>query len=65
MSAYVLVFAHRYYAVTDENGVYQIPNIPAGSYTVTAWHEVLASVSRQVTIPDGGNAELNFTLDKK
>jgi plastocyanin len=65
MSAYVLVFGHRYYAVTDETGAYQIPNIPPGSYTVTAWHEVLASASRQVTITEGGLAELNFTLDKK
>ena len=28
MSAFILVFAHRYFAVTDEDGRYRIDNVP-------------------------------------
>ena len=34
MSAFVLVFAHRFYAVTDEQGHYRIEGVPPGTYTV-------------------------------
>jgi hypothetical protein len=31
MSAFILVFAHRYFAVTDEEGRCHIDNVPPGS----------------------------------
>ena len=34
MSAFVLVFAHRFFAVTDDDGRYRIENVPPGTYTV-------------------------------
>src|SRR5688500_548125 len=39
MSAYILVFSHRYFAVTDEAGRYRIEDVPPGQYTIVAWHE--------------------------
>ena len=39
MKAYVSVFDHPYFAVTDDSGKYQIDNIPPGKYEVVAWHE--------------------------
>ena len=65
MSAYILVFSHRYFAVTDEEGRYRIDNVPPGSYTVVAWHESLPADTRRVGVPDGGETDLNFTLSKK
>jgi plastocyanin len=63
MSAFILVFAHRFYAITDEEGRYHIDRVPPGTYTVTAWYEAVAQVSRSVTIPDtGGPIELDFTI---
>ena len=63
MSAYILVFSHRYFAVTDEDGRYRIPNVPAGTYSVVAWHEAMTPVTRRITVTDG-EADLNFVLGR-
>ena len=38
-----------YYAVTDENGAFQLTNVPPGEYTVVAWHEGWQVLGRQAT----------------
>lgn len=61
MSAFILVFSHRYFSVADQEGRYRLENVPPGTYTVVAWHESAPLESRQVVIPElGGDAELNF-----
>ena len=62
MSAFVLVFSHRYFATTDAEGRYRINNIPSGTYAVVAWHDGADRETRTVTIPDGGNVELDFLV---
>jgi plastocyanin len=62
MSAFILVFGHPYFAITDTQGRYHIDNVPPGSYSVVAWNEGNASEPRPVTVPDGGTAELDFAL---
>ena len=39
MSAFILVFAHRFFAVTDAAGRYEIAGVPPGTYTLRVWHE--------------------------
>src|SRR5437762_1374944 len=52
MSAFILVFNHPFFAMTDAEGRYRIENIPPGSYNVVAWNEGLASEPRVAVIPD-------------
>jgi plastocyanin len=54
MSAFVLVFAHRYFAVTDEAGSYAITGVPPGSYRLAVWHEGEVRETRAVTMPEAG-----------
>ena len=56
MSAYILVFAHRYFAVTDQAGTFTIAGVPPGSYTLAVWHEGEVRDTRTVTIPEAGGA---------
>jgi plastocyanin len=66
MSAFILVFAHRYFAVTDDEGRYRIDNVPPGAYTVIAWNETTPQDTRRVVVPEsGGDIELNFSLARR
>lgn len=66
MSAYIMVFAHRYFVVTDEEGRYRLDNVPPGTYTVVAWNESTALESRRIVVPDsGGDLEVNFLPGKR
>jgi len=63
MSAFILVFNHRYFAVTGADGRYQISRVPPGRYTLVAWNEGSIRESRPVVIgEDGGALEGDFTL---
>ena len=65
MSAFILVFSHRYFAVTDDDGRYRIGNVPPGNYSVVAWHESLPAETRTVSVPDAGEVDLNFVLSRR
>jgi len=62
MNAFILVFSHPFFALTDGDGRYRIENVPPGTYGVIAWNEGNASESKPVSVPDGGLAEQDFTL---
>lgn len=63
MSAFVLVFNHRYFSTTSADGRYQIGRVPPGRYTLNAWNEGEVRESRQVTVPEEtGAVEADFTL---
>jgi plastocyanin len=66
MSAFILVFSHRYFAVTDDDGRYRLPNVPPGHYNVVAWNESTTEETRKTTVPEsGGDVELNFALQRR
>ena len=62
MNAFILVFSHPFFAVTDAEGRYRIDNVPPGTYGVIAWNEGTPSDTRQALVPDGGISELDFTI---
>ena len=66
MSAFILVFAHRYFAVTEPDGTFHLDNVPPGTYSVFVWNEAMPLESKRVTIPEsGGEVELNFTIGRR
>ena len=62
MSGFIIVTPTPYYAQTDEAGNFTIANLPAGNYTVTAWHEGYKNQSKPVTV--GAGAKVDFALAK-
>jgi plastocyanin len=62
MNAFILVFAHPFFSMTDGDGRYRINNVPAGTYNVIAWNEGMVSEPRPVTIAPGAVAELDFMV---
>lgn len=53
MYASIVVAEHAYYAVTDANGAFELPNVPDGTYTVEAWHPELGAQTVQVEVAGG------------
>jgi plastocyanin len=64
MNAYILVFSHRFFAVTDHLGRYRIDDIPPGTYSVAVWNEATRAMPRTVTVAAGAEVELNFTTTR-
>jgi hypothetical protein len=51
-----------YYFVTGADGAYQLDQVPAGRYQVTAWHPYAGSHTRTVTVPAGEAVQSNFEI---
>ncbi len=64
MRAFVVVSPHSFYQVTDLNGKTNLNNIPAGSYSLHFWHEILGSKLWPETIQISNKTlKLNYTWD--
>jgi hypothetical protein len=50
--AYLGVFAHPYFAVTDEQGQFTIPGVPAGQYSVEIFHPKGGISAKPVIVTD-------------
>jgi hypothetical protein len=60
--AYVGVLSHPYFAVTGEEGTFELADPGPGSYTLTAWHEKLGTQSRAFDLTAGGATRMDFTF---
>lgn len=60
MSAYIGVLAHPYFSVTGDNGAFTLAGLPAGQYTVEAWHEKLGTQTQTVSVGDGDTKTVSF-----
>jgi hypothetical protein len=65
MSAWIMVSAHPYVAITGEDGTYAITDIPPGTYTLTAWHEKLGKKQAQVTVKGREQKRADFAFSAK
>ncbi len=65
MSGWIAVLDHPYFAITGEDGIYAISDIPPGTYTLTAWHEKLGRQQLQVTVNAQEQKQVNFAFPVK
>ena len=61
MFAYVGVFEHPFFAVTDKDGAFKITGLPAGKYTLEAFHRKAGKTTQEITV-GGDNQKVDFTL---
>jgi plastocyanin len=78
MAAYILVMKNPYFAVTDKQGRFEIPDsgaliqiglsgvkdLPAGKYFVKTWHEKLKSQKKAVVVPENGDVTIQLDLTR-
>jgi plastocyanin len=63
MHAYIGVLSHPYFAVSADDGSFEIGNLPPGKYVIAAWQEKLGTQEQPVTVIPLGKTEVNFTLE--
>ncbi|HXX13814.1 MAG TPA: carboxypeptidase regulatory-like domain-containing protein [Candidatus Eremiobacteraceae bacterium] len=65
MHGYFAVLKTSHFAVTGEDGVFRLPELPAGKYTINAWHESLGTQSQEITVSAGETAVVYFVFAGK
>jgi len=64
MSAFILVFAHRYFAATDSEGRYRLEGVPPGTYTLAVWNDGALRARREVRVVAAGDVvEQDFVVE--
>jgi len=62
MSAIIVVLENPYFTVPGADGRFLLEGIPAGTYTLVAWHERSEPVETRVEVVEGQTLELDITV---
>jgi plastocyanin len=62
MTAYAGVLDHPFYAVTSDEGRFELKGLPPGTYTIEAWHETLGTATQTVTIGEQETKDVPFSF---
>jgi len=65
MGAYIGVFTNPFFAVTGDDGSFSLKKLPAGDYTIEAWHEKYGTQTMKVKVGATGEAKIAFTYAAK
>jgi hypothetical protein len=65
MEADARIIWNPYYAITGDDGSFNIDQIPAGKYKVTAWHPYVGEVTQEITVAGGAIQKADFELAAK
>ena len=63
MKAYIGVIKHPFFAVSKDDGTFELKGVPPGTYTVAAWHEKYGEKTAQVKVDAKGTATTDFSFD--
>ena len=62
MSAYIGVFSNPFFGVSNEQGVVELKNLPAGTFQIQAWQETYGVRTQSVTVAPGETKQITFTF---
>ena len=62
MKSYIGVVDHPYFAVTGDQGTFELKNLPPGEYTLEAWHEKYGTQEQKVSVGPAATQAVEFTF---
>jgi len=62
MKGYIAVFKHPYFAITENDGSFNLKNVPPGVYTIEAWHEKYGVLTQKVSVEANQTKTLEFVF---
>jgi len=60
MLGWIFAADNPYSVVVDSMGVFEISDVPPGTYTIGAWHPFLGGMEQEVTVTSGTANEISF-----
>ena len=62
MSATIVVAPNRWATKADGKGGFMLADVPAGTYSVVAWHKTAGTFRKTIVIGEKHDADVSFTL---
>jgi len=62
MEAFIIVLQNPYFGVSDKEGAFTIPDLPAGKYTLQVWNEKLTGTALEVTVGAADTVAVTVSL---
>ena len=62
MAASIVVAPSRWAVRVDKDGIFALKDVPAGTYTVVAWHKTAGTFRKTVKIGEKQDVAVSFTL---
>jgi plastocyanin len=63
MTGYIVVTDHPFFQTTGSDGSFKLDKVPAGKYTLEAWHSRYGLKTVTVTVEPNKTAEVKFSYD--
>jgi plastocyanin len=64
MLAYVVVVPTPFFAVTGEDGTFEVTGVPPGQYLLWAWHEKKDGLEKEITVKAGEVLDLDLVIER-
>jgi len=62
MTASILVLDNPYFAVPASDGAFELPDVPAGEYTIVGWHERVGERTASIHVQPGQPTTIDLTV---
>ena len=65
MHAWIIVREHSFYALSDVNGEFKIPDLKPGQYTLHTWHEEMGEIDQTILVSETASTPVTVSYSTK
>jgi hypothetical protein len=64
MRSFFLPVTNPHYAVVNDDGTFEIKDVPAGAYKIMAWHPFVGETMEMIEVTEGGTTQIEIQMEK-